>query len=72
MDNKKLGIMPHWYIALQGVNSVFGGDSANALTARNLASLNEAFADGFYDYFTLLYFITISLKHFMLQFSIWW
>ena len=50
MDNKKLGVMPHWYIALQGVNSVFGGDSANALTTRNLASLNEAFADGFYDY----------------------
>lgn len=50
MDMATLGAFPQWYFARQGVDSMFGWDYENALTARNQASLNEAFFDGFYDY----------------------
>lgn len=50
MDMATLGAFPQWYFARQGVDSMFGWDYENALTARNQTSLNEAFFDGFYDY----------------------
>ena len=50
MDNATLGDMPHWYIASQGVNSMYGWDAENGLTLENQWNLNAAFADGFYDY----------------------
>lgn len=50
LDNTALGDFPHWYFAAQGVDSMFGWDFENALTVRNQMCVNEALADGFYDY----------------------
>lgn len=50
MDMATLGAFPQWYFARQGVDSMFGWDYENAMTARNQTALNEAFFDGFYDY----------------------
>ena len=50
MDNAALGDLPYWYLAAQGVNTLAGWDFDNALTVRNQAHINEAFADGFYEY----------------------
>ncbi len=50
VDNASLGAFPHWYFVQHGINDMYGWDYENAMTVRGLMSLNEAFADGFYDY----------------------
>ncbi|MCM1039709.1 MAG: 6-pyruvoyl-tetrahydropterin synthase-related protein [Ruminococcus sp.] len=50
MDLTRLGAFPQWYFAGRGVDTMGGWDFDSALTTRNLTTLNEAFADGFYDY----------------------
>lgn len=50
MDMNTLGAFPQWYFAARDVDTMGGWDFDSAPTARNLTTLNEAFADGFYDY----------------------
>ena len=50
MDNTTLGAFPHWYFTRQDVDTMYGWDFENSLTVWNQMYLNEAFADGFYDY----------------------
>lgn len=50
MDQTTLGAFPHWYFTRQGIDTMYGWDFENALTVWNQMYLNEAFADGFYDY----------------------
>ncbi|MCM1184605.1 MAG: 6-pyruvoyl-tetrahydropterin synthase-related protein [Roseburia sp.] len=50
IDMATLGAFPQWYFAVRDINSMTGWDLENALTVQNLMHVNEAFADGFYDY----------------------
>ena len=50
IDDTLLGDFPHWYLMAQDVDTMFGWDYENALTVHNQFGINEAFADGFYDY----------------------
>lgn len=50
MDTSLLGAFPHWYFASRGVAETYGWDYENAEIKQHLSQLNEAFADGFYDY----------------------
>lgn len=50
IDMAELGAFPQWYFAVRGIDSMSGWDLENALTVQNLMHVNEAFADGFYDY----------------------
>ncbi len=50
LDMTELGAFPQWYFASRGVDTMCGWDFDSAFTTRNLTTLNEAFADGFYDY----------------------
>lgn len=50
LDDGLLGDSIHYYIALQGVKSMYGWDVENGLTTREQLNLAEAFTDGFYEY----------------------
>ncbi len=50
LDETSLGAFPHWYLASMGVSEMFGWDYENAATIQNQMNINEAFADGLYDY----------------------
>lgn len=50
VDATSLGAFPQWYFAAKDVDMMFGWDFENALTVQNQMQINEAFADGFYDY----------------------
>lgn len=50
IDMSTLGAFPQWYFAVRDIDSMSGWDLENALTVENLMHVNEAFADGFYDY----------------------
>lgn len=50
IDQTTLGAYPHWYFVSHGAKTMYGWDFENSHTVRNQMNLNEAFADGFYDY----------------------
>ncbi len=50
MDGTALGAFPYWYLASRNISTMQGWDYGNSSTIWNQTSLNEAFADGFYDY----------------------
>lgn len=50
LDASSLGAYPHWYFACQGVETIDGWDYENSATVWNQMQLQEALADGFYDY----------------------
>ncbi len=50
LDGSRLGAFPQWYFTSKDISVMSGWDFDNALTVRNQVSIEEAFADGFYDY----------------------
>ncbi len=50
IDIARLGAFPQWYFASRGIAMMTGWDYENAPTVQNQIGINEAFADGFYDY----------------------
>ncbi len=49
-DDSALGSFPAWFFTEQGVDMMNGWDYENSYTASNIGNLDEAFADGFYEY----------------------
>lgn len=72
IDDGVLGDYPHYYIASQGVKSMYGWDVENGLTTREQLNLTESFADGFYEYMfgaSLLYGndVVVIIKGFLTE-----